>query len=309
MQVPAKALEVFLRARQVHLVRRDNLRALGQVAVAHQLVADVLKVLHRIAALAAGDVHDVHKQARALDVAKELDAQAHALARALDDARDIRHDEVHAVLAADAQVRREGREVIIRDLRLRRSHDGEDRALADVRIADQAHVRDGLELQLKLDDVTLLARFGEVGRLAGRRGEVRIAPATLAAGKQHMALAGLVHVRPQAAASCVAHDGAHRHLDDEILSALAAAEHCRAVAAVFGGVLALVAEIHQRVHVHVGKQDDAAAVSAVAAVRAAVLHKLLTMERNRAVAAVAGLRGDFYLIDKHDDSSSISSRH
>ena len=106
-------------------------------------------------------------------------------------------------------------------------------------------------------------------------------------------------VRAQAAILRGADDGAHRHLDDDVLAALAAAEHGGAVLAVFRHVLALEAEIHQRVHVVVRQQDDAAAVAAVAAVRAAVLNKLLAMEGNRAVAAAAGLRGDFYLIDKH----------
>ena len=52
-------------------------------------------------------------------------------------------------------------------------------------------------------------------------------------------------------------------------------------------------------HIRIGQQHDVAAVSAVAAVRAAVLHKLFAMERDRAIAAVSGLGGDFNLIDKH----------
>ena len=52
-------------------------------------------------------------------------------------------------------------------------------------------------------------------------------------------------------------------------------------------------------HIGISHEDNVAAVAAVAAIRAAVLNKLLSVEGNRAVAAIAGLRGDFYVIDKH----------
>ena len=128
---------------------------------------------------------------------------------------------------------------------------------------------------------------------------MRVAPAAAAAVKQHMALTGLVHVGHQTAVRNQPHRRAHRHLDDKLFGALAAAQGRRAVFAVIRRILALITEIHQRVHIRIGQQHDVAAVSAVAAVRAAVLHKLFAMERDRAIAAVSGLGGDFNLIDKH----------
>ena len=300
LEVLFEAFEVLLRARQIHLVGGDDLRPLGQIAVGHQLIADVLEILDRVAPLAARDIHHMHQQACALHMAQEADAQPHAVARALHQTGDIRHDEIRAVLAADAQIRGQRGEMIIRNLRARRRHDGEYRALADVRVADKADVRDALELQLKLGDLAFLPRLGEVRRLTGRRGEVRVAPAAAAALEQDVLLPRLVHIGHQTAVGNQTHRRAHRHFDDEILGALAAAERRRAVFAVVGGVFALIAEIHQRVHVRVGEQHNVAAVAAVAAVRAAVLHKFFAMERDRAVAAVSGLRGDFNLIDKHN---------
>ena len=80
---------------------------------------DGVEVRHGVPALAAGDVHHVDEQAAAVDVAQEVVAQAGALAGALDDAGDVRHDEGDALLHLDhAQVGVEGGEVVVGDLGL-----------------------------------------------------------------------------------------------------------------------------------------------------------------------------------------------
>jgi len=58
----------------------------------------------------------------------------------------------------------------------------------------------------------------------------------------------------------------------------------------------------------VGLQDDAAAASAVAAARPALGDVSLAMERDAALAAVAGLRVDFYLVNKHEMGVSLNGR-
>lgn len=125
---------------------------------------------------------------------------------------------------ANTQIRGQRSEVIVRNLRPGRRHDGENRALADIRIADKTDVRNALEFQFKLGHFALLPRLGEIRRLAGRRGEMRVAPAAAAAVKQHMALTGLVHVGHQTAVRDQPHRRAHRHLDDKLFGALAAAQ-------------------------------------------------------------------------------------
>ena len=92
--------------------------------------------------------------------------------------------------------------------------------------------------------------------------------------------------------------GAQRHLDDEVLGVLAVAEACAALAALVGGVLALIAEVHQGGEVVVHDEDDVAAPAAVAAVRAASGHELLTMEAHCAVAALARMEPDGGDVDK-----------
>ena len=92
----------------------------GQVrAVLLQLRVDGVKVLHRVPALAAGHVHHMDQQAAAVHVPQEVVAQAGALAGALDDAGDVRHDEADAVLHPHhAQVGEQGGEVVVGDLGL-----------------------------------------------------------------------------------------------------------------------------------------------------------------------------------------------
>ena len=55
-------------------------------------------------------------------------------------------------------------------------------------------------------------------------------------------------------------------------------------------VLALISEVHQRGHVVVDNENDIAALAAVAAVGSAVGNAFIAHERNRAVAAVAGVK-------------------
>ena len=71
-----------------------DLGTLGQRgAELGQLLVDLLKILNGLAALAAGNVHDVEQQAAALDMAQEVVAKAHALAGTLNKARNIGADE------------------------------------------------------------------------------------------------------------------------------------------------------------------------------------------------------------------------
>ena len=61
----------------------------------------------------------MHEQAAAVDVAQEVVAEAGTVARALDDARNVRHDERRTLRHVhDAQVGEEGREVVVCDLRV-----------------------------------------------------------------------------------------------------------------------------------------------------------------------------------------------
>jgi hypothetical protein len=62
----------------------------------------------------------------------------------------------------------------------------------------------------------------------------------------------------------------------------------------------VVVEVVQGVRIEIAAQDDAAAVSAVAAVGSAMRGKLLAPERGDAVAAVTGFDEEFDAIFKYD---------
>ena len=68
--------------------------------------------------------------------------------------------------------------------------------------------------------------------------------------------------------------------------------------AVLRVVVLQVAEVEQGAEVLVGDEDDAAAIAAVASGRAALVDELLAAERDRAVAAIAGLHLNADLIDE-----------
>ena len=82
----------------------------------------------------------MHEQARALDVREEVVAEARALARALDQARDVGDHELALVAFERAEHRLERRERIVGDLRRRAREAREQRGLAGVRQADEADV-------------------------------------------------------------------------------------------------------------------------------------------------------------------------
>ena len=240
----------------------------------------------------------MYQQAAAVDMAQKVVTETGTLTRALDDARDVRHDKAHALVDIyDAEVGIERREVVIRDLRVRLGHHAQQRALAHVGKAHQPHVREQLQLE---HDVVALAgqtRLGKARHLTRRRREVLVAPAAAPAAAEHIRL-GIGHVLDDLVCLRVADERPARDADHQILSGLAGLAAALAIHAVFGDIFALVAEVHQRGHVVVDENNDAAAVAAVAAVRAARRHIFFSVKGHRAVAAVSGADGDASLVDK-----------
>jgi hypothetical protein len=79
---------------------------------------------------------------RALDMAQEPVANADALMRALDEARDIGNDEFAAIDGGNAEVRRQRGERIVGDLWLGGGDAGEKRRFARIGQSDDPGVRD-----------------------------------------------------------------------------------------------------------------------------------------------------------------------
>ena len=179
-----------------------------------ELLADDRVVGLRVA---GGDVHDVHEDTRALDVAQEGVAQAGARAGALDEAGHVGDGRPAMVLGIDrlevedAEVRRQGREGVGRDLGIGRRQGREEGRLAGVGQADEPDVGDEPELEPQLAILARLALLGVARRAMGGRREVDVAqPAAPAAGDHHP-LAGGDEVRDQVAAALVEDAGPRRH--------------------------------------------------------------------------------------------------
>ena len=169
---------------QVDLVQHDHLWQLVEArAVRLELVLDRGPALGR---LAVGGVDHVDEHARPLQMREELVSEPRALARALDQARDVGDGQLPAVRRVDgAEDRRDRRERVLRDLRLRVRDPPQERRLARVREADERRIREQLQPQL---EVALLAGqpdLGEPRRLTRRGCEATIASTSRPAPNEH----------------------------------------------------------------------------------------------------------------------------
>ena len=147
--------------------------AIGLELGAHGLVG--------LAGMLAGAVDQMQQHAAALDVAEEAVAEARAFVRAFDQAGNVGQHELAAVALDHAELRVERGEGIVGDLRLGRAHRGEERRLAGVRQPDQAGVGDQLQPQPDPALLAVLAGIGVARRAVGRRLEMRVAEAAVAA--------------------------------------------------------------------------------------------------------------------------------
>ncbi len=220
-------------------------------------------------------------------MAQEAQAQAFALAGALDDAGDVGHHERAVVAVAhDAYLGLHGGEGIVGNLGAGRRYGGEQRALAGVGEAHEAHVGQQLQLQHHTLLDGGLAGLGVARGAVGGALEVPVAQAAAAAAQQLHELAVVGHLREVLAVFCVVHHRAAGHVDDHILAVLAEAAAGAAALAVAGEDVAAVFQGQQRPHVAVAAQDYVAAAAAVAAVGAAFGHILGAVEVARAGAAL-----------------------
>ena len=287
-------------AQQVGLVGNNDLRTRCQkLAVTGKLCVDLLNVVDRVAALTACRVNQMQQQSAAINVAQEVVAQTGTLARALDNARNVGHDEV--LLLTDrnhTKVGHQSRKVVVCNLRARRRDHAQQRGLADVREADQTDI--GQQLQLK-DNVALDTRQTRLGKtrcLTRRRCKMRVAPAAVAALGCYKRLA-VGHILHDLTGLLIADDRAARYANDQVRTVLALAALAAARLTGSRNILFLVTEIEQRGQIVIHLEDDRAAAAAVAAVRTAGCHILFAVETNLAVTALAGYDLDFCNINKH----------
>ena len=151
---------------EVGAAERDDLGLAGKAgAIAFQLAANDAPRFDRIV---AGGIDEVQQHFGPLDMAEESVADARAFGGALDQAGYVGEDELAALVPDDAELRAQGRERIIADLRGGVRDAVEEGRLAGVRKADEPDVGEQLQPQpdphlLALDAGLVLAR-GAIGR-------------------------------------------------------------------------------------------------------------------------------------------------
>src|ERR1700737_4379870 len=284
----------------VHLVQRDQMGAARQSrAVFLELGAHLLVVAPQLVLVAGGGVDDVDQHAGAIDVAKELQAEARSGVRTFDQAGQVRHDEGGVLCKLDdAEHGLEGREGIVGDLRFGGAGGGEERRFAGVWQPEQADIGDQSQLQPEPGGLPRLAQLGEARRLAGRRLEAGIAAATPPApgDDEALPLGDQVGDRFSLLILDQRPGGNLQHDVDGVLSVPPAAT---ASAAAAGGEVMLEAIVLQGVELPRDLEDDIAATAAVPTIRAPSRHELLAAEAQGTGASVATLHEDLDPVRKH----------
>ena len=200
------------------------------------------------------------------------------------------------------------REGIVGDLGLRRRHARDERGLAGVGKADDADVGEQLDLEPEPSAGSRSTEVGAPRGAIGRRGEARVAPATSRPRLDEHALAWMDEVAEDLAAVPIVDHRAQRHAEEQVPARGPVAIGPLAMLATGGVIVAPVVVVEQRAQSGIGLHPHAAAVSAVAAVRTAVRHVLLTPETDAARAPVAALDEDLDLVDEHRGPGGTPAR-
>ena len=171
---------------EIELVQHEPAR-LGEerFVVPLQFAHDRRRVVHRVAVgIERRQVDDVEQEARALQMAQELHAEARTVGGALDQPGNVGDDKAaRRVGAHDAEVRRERGERVIGDFRPRGRNGADERALAGIGHPEETDVGQHLELQAQVALFAFLARRELARRAIGARLEMQVAEPALAAAR------------------------------------------------------------------------------------------------------------------------------
>ena len=245
-----------------------------------ELNYDRLGLRHRVHAVVEWSrVHHVQQHTGALQMAQKLMAQTRAFRRPFDQARHIGH---HKTLlwrhTHHTQIGVQGGERVVSDFGPGVGDGCNQGGLARVGHAQQTHIGQHLQLQLERVPLAHPARRFLPGRAVGRTFVVHVAETTVAPFGQGDLLAGHQQLMQHLAGFGVGNDGAHRHLEHDVIAL--DAEHIGALA-VFAAVrfkTAVEPKINQRVQAGVGHREYVPATATVAAIRTAKFFVFLVPE-------------------------------
>ena len=265
-------------------------------------------------AAGVGDIEQVHQQARALDVAEKLHAQASAFVSAFDQARDVGDHEADFVLLVtdrdDAEIRLQSGEGVVGDFGAGGGDAGDQRGLADVGIADQADISEEFEFEAEDAFLAGTSFFVLARSLMGGGRKACVATAASAPVGDDDALVGMGEVPDFVAGFLIVDDGADGDFQDNVGSFAPGFVGAFAVASALGLVFGIEAEMHERVVTLAGFHDDVAAFASVATGGASSGDEFLAAEGQAAVATVACFDSNCGFVDEHGSSrqSPVASR-
>src|SRR6185312_5277044 len=302
-----RALRTFARVEQVGLVEHEPARTVEQFGIEFlEFRLDRAHLVDRIDVLGhRRHVDQMQQQARARDVLEELDAEPRTFRRTFDQSGNVGDHE--ALIGADAhhaQMRLQRGERIVRNPRRGGGHRAYKSGFSRIRKTEHADIGQHLELQAQLAHLAWRARHGLARRAIRRTLEYRVAGAALAAHGNFQALAMLRQVADHFLGIDVDHGRTDRYPDDLVFAALAGHLAAHAVLATLGAEAALMTKVDQRVEAFVGYQPHVATIAAMATVGPAERNEFLAPETDAAVAAVAGVYGDFSFVDEFHDGEN-----
>src|SRR5215207_8687759 len=240
------------------------------------------------------------KYASPLNMTQEVVSQPHAHGGTFDQPRNICQDNGDILIdVRHTQVWFQGCERIGRDFGLGIRQHRKQRGFACVGDANEANIRDELQLQF---DAPLFGRFtffGGARHLIPGSGKVLVPAPAAPAFEYGQCLTRLSQVADQLTGVCVGNDGARWHIENQVL-AVSPRPLCRpAFDAFFCLEFLIVMKGRERVERGFNLKYDISAFTAITAIRPAEWDKFFTTEVHHAVAAFSGFSMNFYLVCEH----------
>ncbi len=301
----------LLRCDQIDLVQyQPAWLAIQRLVVLAQFFDNGARIIRGIRVLVEwGDVHQVQQQSGSLQMAQELMAKACAFGSAFDQARYVRdHETAVFVHAHHAEIRVQRGKGVVRDFRPCRGDGADIGRFAGIRHAEQADVGQNLELELQTATLARRAWRTLARRAVGARLEMNVAQASLPAFCQHCGLAVGGQVGERFTGLDIAYHGADRKTQSDVVRGLAVAVGAATFFAVARAMNAGKAILDQGIDVAIGHGKNAAAATAIAAVRAAARNEFLAPETGDAVPAFSGVDFDGGFVDEFHVSISTICR-
>ena len=233
------------------------------------------------------------------DVLQELEAQAQTFAGTFDDTCDVSHNKACVMELYHAQVRVDGCEVVVCNLRLCAGRNGQQRRLTYVRETNQTNVCDQLHFQNNSTFLASSARFRKVWSLTHGVLEVNVTAAASSALRSYERITIFNQVLHQMTGFFVDYHGTYRNLDNQVFAGLTKTLLLHTVLAIFRFVFSLELKVHQGSQVSVSLENNVSASSAVTAIRTAFRYERFTTECYSTIAALTGLNKNFGSIYKH----------